>query len=62
MGHRRCPFGHAMSPSRRCRFLRDPTPDTWDLRPVATGISVDPVVRMSHCLSRSQSDVCICVD
>ncbi len=32
----------------------DLTPDTRDRRPVATGTPVDPVVRMSHCLSRPQ--------
>ncbi len=60
----KCPVPCLPSPvantcHRNTRYL---TPDTRDLRPVtrhprpvATGTPVDPVVRMSHGLSRSQS-------
>ncbi len=52
MGHRGYPCGHALSPAHKMLvFLR---PDTRDLGPVATVTPVDPVVLMSHCLSRSQ--------
>ncbi len=52
MGHRGSACGHALSPAHEMRVLL--RPGTWGLRPVATGTPVDPVVRMSHGLSRSQ--------
>ncbi len=53
MGHRGSACGHVLSPAHEMLvFLR---PDTRHRRPVATGTPVDPVVRMSHGLSRSQN-------
>ncbi len=55
MGHRGSPCGHALSPAHAMPVLL--RPDTRNRRPVATGTPVDPVVRMSHCLSRSQNRI-----